>query len=593
MEQPKEESQSQQPAASSEQVPEAQAGPQVDIYEEIKTLKEEEKNICPEKISEFITSLYTKGLIYKLKDKGVNHLPVALYPSPIPKGLFDKIYFYQIALNKILYKLSNDQSYLETVLSPLASKDNFVQKLLEISKKSLNFDKKQKIRLGIFRNDYLLDKEQKFLFLQDYKTSTVGFGSYTNILLDFHKYFDEKYPNFFAKYKSKDKENTKEIPQNKLNTIEKFSESILEAIKLAFPQVYKDTIIVFVVNKNAQNKLDFDLENLVKKLFDEHKIKSAKLTLSEISKKITKDEEGNLILDGNKVSMVYFNSGDKEEDYPDEDSWNGRELVELSTAIKVPDINLFLTSFRIFQYYLSKPGVIMHYNYTELILNDILRFFGGIYYVPDLEKEKQTELFNKIQSEPNKFILKPFHGNKNYITGDKLKSIVPAGDGEPSEELKNGVIFDVCTPPEHETLVIKDDKSNIENVISEYSIYGIILTNENNFVTNKSVSYLVVSKNKDNINDFESILGDDNEKVVLDLPCLVETKIEPNLTHKIEVKAEEIQKYLDDLKAAEEEAKRKAEEEAKKKAEEEEAKKKEEEEKAKADAQEEQPKADA
>jgi len=593
MEQPKEESQSQQPPASSEQVPEAQAEPQVDIYEEIKTLKEEEKNVCPEKISEFITSLYTKGLIYKLKDKGVNHLPVALYPSPIPKGLFDKIYFYQIALNKILYKLSNDQSYLETVLSPLASKDNFVQKLLEISKKSLNFDKKQKIRLGIFRNDYLLDKEQKFLFLQDYKTSTVGFGSYTNILLDFHKYFDEKYPNFFAKYKSKDKENTKEIPQNKLNTIEKFSESILEAIKLAFPQVYKDTIIVFVVNKNAQNKLDFDLENLVKKLFDEHKIKSAKLTLSQISKKITKDEEGNLILDGNKVSMVYFNSGDKEEDYPDEDSWNGRELVELSTAIKVPDINLFLTSLRIFQYYLSKPGVIMHYNYTELILNDILRFFGGIYYVPDLEKEKQTELFNKIQSEPNKFILKPFHGNKNYITGDKLKSIVPAGDGEPSEELKNGVIFDVCTPPEHETLVIKDDKSNIENVISEYSIYGIILTNENNFVTNKSVSYLVVSKNKDNINDFESFLGDDNEKVVLDLPCLVETKIEPNLTHKIEVKAEEIQKYLDDLKAAEEEAKRKAEEEAKKKAEEEEAKKKEEEEKAKADAQEEQPKADA
>ena len=74
------------------------------------------------------------------------------------------------------------------------------------------------------------------------------------------------------------------------------------------------------------------------------------------------------------------------------------------------------------------------------------------------------------------------------------------------------------------------------------------------------------------------------------MPCLVETKIEPNLTHKIEVKAEEIQKYLDDLKAAEEEAKRKkeeeekrkAEEEAKKKAEEEEAKKKEEEEKAKA-----------
>ena len=595
MEQPKEES---QPSASDSQAEPQE--PQVDLYEQIKTLTEEEKNLCPEKISEFITSFYTKGLIYKLKGKGVNHLPIAIYPSPIPRGLFDKIYFYQIALNKILYKLSNDQTYLESVLTPIASKDNFVQKLLEISKKSLNFEKKQKIRLGIFRNDYLLDKEQKFLFLQDYKTSTAGFGSYTNKLLDFHKYFDEKYPNFFSKFKPKDKENTKEIPQNKLNTIEKISEAILEAIKLAFPQIYKDTVIIFTINKNSQTIFDFDLEDLIKKLFDEHKIKSVKLTLNEISKKVTKDEEGNLILDGNKVSMVYFNSGDKKEDYPDEDSWNGRELVELSTAVKVPDINLFLTSLRLFQYYLSKPGVIMHYNYTELILNDILRFFGGIYYVPDLEKEKQTELFNKIQSEPNKFILKPFHGNKNYVTGERLKSIIPAGDGEPSDELKNGIIFDVCTPPEHETLVIRDDKSGVETVISEYSIYGIILTNENNFVTNKSVSYLVLTKNKDNINDNESFLGDDNEKIVLDLPCLVETKIEPNLTHKIEVKAEEIQKYLDDLKAAEEEAKRKAEEEAKKKAEEEEAKKKAEEEEAKkkeeeekAKAAEEQPKADA
>ena len=213
-----------------------------------------------------------------------------------------------------------------------------------------------------------------------------------------------------------------------------------------------------------------------------------------------------------------------------------------------------------------------------------------------LEKDKQTELFNKIQSEPNKFILKSLSGPKNYITGEKLKSIIPAGDGEPSDELKNGIIVECCTPPEHETLIIRDEKANIESSISEYSIYGILLMNENNLVMNKSVSYLVRTRSKDNLNDFENFLGDDSGKIAIDLPCLVDTKLEPNLLHKNEVKAEEIQKYLDDLKAAEEEAKRKkeeeekrkAEEEAKKKAEEEEAKKKEEEEKAK--SAEEQPK---
>ena len=108
--------------------------PQVNIYEQIKTLTDEEKNISQEKILEFIISLYTRGLIYKLKTNGVKHLPMALYPSPIPKNLFEKIFFYQIAFNKILNKLSNDQPYLEQVLEPIASKNNFIQKLLEISK---------------------------------------------------------------------------------------------------------------------------------------------------------------------------------------------------------------------------------------------------------------------------------------------------------------------------------------------------------------------------------------------------------------------------------------------------------------------------
>ena len=128
--------QSQPPAQSDPSAePVSEQKPQVDIYEQMKTLTDEEKNLCQEKILEFITSLYTKGLIYKLRESGVKHLPLALYPSPIPRNLFDKIFFYQIAFNKILNKLSNDQPYLEKVLEPIASKNNFVQKLLEISKK--------------------------------------------------------------------------------------------------------------------------------------------------------------------------------------------------------------------------------------------------------------------------------------------------------------------------------------------------------------------------------------------------------------------------------------------------------------------------
>ena len=143
--------------------------------------------------------------------------------------------------------------------------------------------------------------------------------------------------------------------------------------------------------------------------------------------------------------------------------------------------------------------------------------------------------------------------------------------------LVNGIIEEKYNPPEYESIIIKDENSKIEKVVSEYRIYSIILMSQNNLVINKSVSFLIKTWIKRETLD------------IFDLPCLAENKIEPNLIHKVEVKAEEIQNYLDDLKAAEEEKKKKEEE---LKRLEEEAKKKEEEEKKKEEEKKEEEKKD-
>ena len=484
-----------------------------DIYEQMKTLSEEEKKLCPNKISEYIQALYTRGLIEKMKDIGVKHVPISLTPSPIPKNLFEKIFFYQIAFNKIYNKLSNDQAFIEKTLEPISSKDNHIQKLLEISKKSISNEKRQKIKLSFFRNDYVLDKDQKFLFLKEFNTNCSNFEfSFTNILLNFFDYYSQKYKKDFSKYKEKNVE----IPQNKGNEIEKFTDAIIEAIKLAFPQDYKTSSILFIVNEN-QNKYDFHLENLRNELFNKHEIRSCKLLLNEVNTKITKDEEGNLLKDGNKISLVYFNSFDKN-DFKDEESYKALELIELSKAIRVPDVNTYLSSLKIFQYYLSKPDIIMHYNHNELIINDILRFFGGIYYLPDKSKEERNDLIEKIKASPDNYILK----TNEEKTGENLKQIINSvGEGDLPDELVNGIIVEKYNPPEHESIIIKDENSKIEKVISEYGIYGIILMNDNNLVINKSVSFLIKT----------GIKGESLD--ILDLPCLIETKIEPNITHKV------------------------------------------------------------
>ena len=353
--------------------------------EQMYKLSNEEKNIPENILQEMIMYLYTNGLIIKSKTGGVSHVPIMLTPSPLSKNLYDKIFFYQIAFNKIINKLSNDQKFLEDTLTPIAEKDEFVRKNLEISKKLVNYEHKQKIKLGIFRNDYLFDKVQNFLLFTEYNTIASSMGTFTDRLKKFYSYFSQKYPEIFKKYKEKI------IPTEGLENVDKFTEAMVEAIKLGFPQQYKDSIIIFVIQKNETNL--FDQYSLNDELYNKHKILSKRLTLDEIKKNCVQDDQGNLTIDGKLISMFYFRAAYCESDFPDEESWQGRELIELSTAIKVPDINTFLTTFKIFQYELSKPQIMMHYCQNDLIINDILRFFGGIYNIRDMDAEKQKELF--------------------------------------------------------------------------------------------------------------------------------------------------------------------------------------------------------
>ena len=155
---------------ATETKPEELQSASVDPMEKMKTLTEEEKSFPEELKNELITALYTNNLILKSKNIGVSQLPTSLYPSSYSKKIIWKNIFFHIAFNKIFNKLSNDQTYLESVLTPLSNTNNFIKKNLEISQKAVNYEKKQKIKLGIFRNDYSLDQRKNFLFLSKYKT---------------------------------------------------------------------------------------------------------------------------------------------------------------------------------------------------------------------------------------------------------------------------------------------------------------------------------------------------------------------------------------------------------------------------------------
>ena len=478
-------------------------------------LKDTEKTIPQYIIDEMIDYLYSNGLIIKNKEGiGVKHIPITLYPSPIVKSFFDKIQFYQIAFNKIMDKISRDQQYIEQILTPISEKDEFIKKLLEISKKVSTFENKQKIQCGFFRNDYMVDKVKKFIYQIEFNTIAVSMFSFSDKLKKFYSFFSNKYPEIYERYKDK------EIPLEKKDVIPEFSSSLIESIKLFSPENYKNTLIIFVVQENEKNV--FDQRTIENELYEKYNILSKRLTLNEIAKNCKVDEKGQISYEEKIISLFYFRAGYTPSDYKDEESWKGREMIELSTAIKVPNINLFLTTLKVFQYELTKPDILKKYINEELISNDIIRFFTKIYYLRDMDKEKQKELFNQITSNPHSYVIKPQRegGGNNYYD-DKIIPLLPKDDSEPSDELLNSIIMERIEAPEYETLNLIDEKVIVNTINSEFSVYGVIISSDEKIYNiNKSVGFLVRSKDK---NEGEG--GVIHGSGCVDLPCLMDINI--------------------------------------------------------------------
>ena len=478
-------------------------------------LKDTEKTIPQKIIDEMIDYLYSNGLIIKNKEGiGVKHIPITLYPSPIVKSFFDKIQFYQIAFNKIMDKISRDQQYIEQILTPISEKDEFIKKSLEISKKVSTFENKQKIQCGFFRNDYMVDKVKKFIYQIEFNTIAVSMFSFSDKLKKFYSFFSNKYPEIYERYKDK------EIPLEKKDVIPEFSSSLIESIKLFSPENYKNTIIIFVVQENEKNV--FDQRTIENELYEKYNILSKRLTLNEITKNCKVDEKGQISYEEKIISLFYFRAGYTPSDYKDEESWKGREMIELSTAIKVPNINLFLTTLKVFQYELTKPDILKKYINEELISNDIIRFFTKIYYLRDMDKEKQKELFNQITSNPHSYVIKPQRegGGNNYYD-EKIIPLLPKDDSEPSDELLNSIIMERIEAPEYETLNLIDEKVIVNTINSEFSVYGVIISSDDKIYNiNKSVGFLVRSKDK-NAGEGGVIHGSG----CVDLPCLMDINI--------------------------------------------------------------------
>lgn len=125
-----------------------------------------------------------------------------------------------------------------------------------------------------------------------------------------------------------------------------------------------NTWVLFVVEEIEKNVGD---QKLVESClyFDHGKIKSKRLTLRQIHEMGVMDEEtGVLKIQDDEIGFVYFRSGYAEHQFKntdgsdDERTWSARTMIECSMAVKCPNIDGHLTTFKKFQEAFSDKNIV-------------------------------------------------------------------------------------------------------------------------------------------------------------------------------------------------------------------------------------------
>lgn len=133
-----------------------------------------------------------------------------------------------------------------------------------------------------------------------------------------------------------------------------------------------------------------------------------------------------------EVSVAYYRAGYTPNDYPSEDEWTAREIIERSKSIKCPSVGYHLAGTKAIQAALCKPGVLEHF--LEQEESDKLRqCFAEQYSLGDKETANAAKQAIKTAiADGSGWVLKPQRegGGNNYY-GENLSKFLQEHENDP------------------------------------------------------------------------------------------------------------------------------------------------------------------
>lgn len=272
------------------------------------------------------------------------YAPVTLFPTPFPRGQFEKALAVQEDFNELYAQVVKNQEWLGSILEDLSQFDrDFTGKLWEIYKEAKKIGIVQPVSLGLFRSDYMVDTLSAPSFdgingkikQIEFNTVSVSFGGLSPKVAQLHRYLNEN-GNYHNEGKLHFEDD--ELP-NSESTVSLADGLAKAAAYYNTSESVESSVVLVVVQNNERNV--FDQRALEFELLKRHKVRSIRLRMEDISASIDIDEQTRRIrlkTTGEEVSVIYYRSAYAPSDFSNLQNWQTRLELEVTKAIKCPSV---------------------------------------------------------------------------------------------------------------------------------------------------------------------------------------------------------------------------------------------------------------
>ena len=346
--------------------------------------------------------------------------------------------------------------------------DSFIARLIDLAVDVYRGSKPvdEDIRLHLIRNDFLPTERDARILQVEINTISAGFAGILESLSMVHRSARQiYYPDLVGNQ-----------PEN--FSCLKFSDAIAHALLAHNSRWHRDSrVVLFVVEEGERNVVDqYALEYRLQQRFGIYVLRR---TLGQIRARGELSEGGYLFVEGIEAGLVYFRSGYDPKQYPGENEWEARKLIERSKSVKCPTLLGQLAGTKKVQqlWYANGGEVLRRFGLSDSQVSALFEVFA-------VQVDPSTDEATKARAiaDPEGWVLKPQReGGGHNLYGDELKQTLLTAT---HDELSQYVLMERMRPTPAPALAL-DCKATaaaghavpvlVEEAISELGIYSFFM----------------------------------------------------------------------------------------------------------------------